>query len=246
MQAAQKHHQFVTFVQELISSLGFRKIIAGSVSSPLTSSLEEARAYLDPSFTYSRGWLAAEMLCSWKWHGGSALISLLPYLTGYAKTINSSLEDSLVYAVVNILLDGALVQAAAVHSSFFNLWTVTDDEVDNIQAPFLRGLISILSSLMIKDSIWGKDEATKLFTCIVNKLFIGTTVNKSCLRILPSILNILIQPLRISRTGGDNLSDDVPPNFSKEEPVHDVIVNWLETALSSPPLVTWQPGDHGI
>eukprot|EP00268_Persea_americana_P004589 TRINITY_DN11476_c0_g1_i2.p1 TRINITY_DN11476_c0_g1~~TRINITY_DN11476_c0_g1_i2.p1 ORF type:complete len:1845 (-),score=356.21 TRINITY_DN11476_c0_g1_i2:119-5653(-) len=241
---AQQHHQFVAFVQELISSLGFSRIIAGSVLSPITSSVEEAPTYLVPSFTFSRGWLAAEMICSWKWHGGSALVSLLPYLTGYAKTLNSSLEDNLVYSLVNTLLDGALVQGATGQRSFFNAWTVTDDEVDNIQDPFLRGLVSILSSLMINGSTWGKDEASTLFTSIINKLFIGTTVNKSCLRILPSILNVLIQPLRIRSTGGENLSDDVPHDPTKEESVHDIVVNWLQTALSSPPLVTWQAGEH--
>lgn len=248
MQEAQQHHQFVAFVQELISSLGFSRIIAGSVLSPITSSVEEAPAYLVPSFTYSRGWLAAEMLCSGKWQGGSASVSLLPYLSGYAKTLNSSLEDNLVYSLVNTLLDGALVQGATGHTSFFNVWTVTDDEVDNIQGPFLRGLVSILSSLMINGSTWGKDEASTLFTSIVNKLFIGSTVNKSCLRILPYILNVLIQPLRIRSTGGfggENLSDDVPHDPTKGESVHDIIVNWLQTALSSPPLVTWQAGEHG-
>lgn len=236
--AFQQHHQFVAFVEKLISSLGASRVIAGSVS----SSVEEVWDSLDLSHNYSRVWLAAEMMCSWKWHGGSALGSLLPFLCEYAKTRYST-GKSLAYSTASILLDGALVHGATGNMNFLNVWTLSDDEIEDIQDPFLRALLSFLLCLFVKDNIWGKDEAATLFRLVSSKLFIDTTMNKSCLRILPCLMNILIQSLRNDSTRVDSANEGIPHD-SLEEPFYDVVAGWLQTAISFPPLTTWQTGQH--
>ncbi|XP_058075497.1 E3 ubiquitin-protein ligase listerin isoform X2 [Magnolia sinica] len=237
-----RHHYFIAFVDKLISSLGARRVIVGTV---VSYSLAEAPGELVPMLTsYSRVWLAAEILCMWKWEGGSALCTFLPFLREYAKTGKSSPDENLIYSLINILLDGALVHGASGQTFFFDAWVATDDEIENIQDPFLRALISLLSTLMIKDNIWGKDEAVSLFERVLNNLFIGTTVNRNCLRILPFILKVLIQPLRSKSTRADEGGNDVPHDSLQEVQIIDTILGWLQMALSSPPLVTWQTGKH--
>ena len=108
------------------------------------------------SHFYSRSWLAAEILYTWKWQGGSALGSFLPLLSSYAKSGNCSPKEGLLDSIVNILLDGALVYGASGELRFFNVWPASDDEVGSIEEPFLRVLVSCLIALFT-ENIWGKD-----------------------------------------------------------------------------------------
>jgi len=57
----------------------------------------------------SQAWLAAEILCTWKWPGGSAVASFLPLLSSYAKCRSYGFQESLLDSIFNILLGGALV-----------------------------------------------------------------------------------------------------------------------------------------
>ena len=108
------------------------------------------------SHFYSRSWLAAEILYTWKWQGGSALGSFLPLLSSYAKSGNCSPKKGSLDSTVNILLDGALVYGASGELRFFNVWPASDDEVGSIEEPFLRVLVSCLIALFT-ENIWGKD-----------------------------------------------------------------------------------------
>ncbi|XP_077233049.1 HEAT/U-box domain-containing protein [Tasmannia lanceolata] len=245
---ASRHHQVVAFVNKLISSIGGSRVITGSLQTLSSSSTVEAPDEEAPLLTsYSRAWLAAEILCTWKWQGGgSALGSLLPFLGEYAKKENFSPEESLIFSIVKILLDGALDYGSSSESNFFNLWAASDDEVENIQNPFLRALLSFLSTLMVNNSIWGKDEAVAIFEHVANKLFIGTTVNIHCLRILPFVLNVLIQPLRNKTTSAVETNKEIPVDSLREDQIQETILAWLRRTLSSPPLISWQTEQHEL
>ncbi|CAA6669280.1 unnamed protein product [Spirodela intermedia] len=188
------HQSFSAFVSKLVLNLGVDKIIAG-VASLTHSSLAEVPKDQSVSLSFSRSWLAAELLCSWKWHGGS------------------------------ILIDGAIIHATTGLATFLNPWILSDDEVENIQNPYLRALVSLLLTLTFKDSTWTEREANLLLDYTVDKLFVGTEVDLSCLKILPFILNVLIQPCGSSAL--DALTEDR---------VHGYVLSWLEKALSLPSL----------
>ncbi|KAJ4978445.1 hypothetical protein NE237_009225 [Protea cynaroides] len=237
-----RHHQFVAFVDKLISALGVSKVIAGSVLQTASSSVAEGAEELVQSRSYSRAWLAAEMLCTWKWQGGSALGSLLPLLNDYAKSEKYVPDKSLIDAIVNILFDGALLNGFSDELIFSNIWAASDDEVESIQEPFLRGLISLLSTLFIKANVWGQDKAILLYESLVDKLFIGMTVNRICLRILPFVMNIIIRHLRSRSVESDESCEDAQLYSLKKNEIQDTMRNWLQRALSLPPLITWQTG----
>ncbi|XP_073156926.1 E3 ubiquitin-protein ligase listerin [Henckelia pumila] len=228
-----KNANFVALVDKLISNIGFDRVVAGAITTETTSSINSH--FLDSSINrsiYSRPWLAAEILCTWKWLGGSALHSLLTPLCEYIKNGDSSFSDS----VFNILLDGALVHG---YGSGLNLlWTASFDEVEAVQEPFLRALISLLSAYF-QNNVWGKERAISLFNQLLNLLCVGDTTNLNCLRILPSVMNVLVRTLKTLFEDCANGQSDT----SSQNELHQPIVDWLRRVASFPPLNAWKPGD---
>lgn len=225
----------VAVVDELISKIGFDKVVAGSVS--CTSSTEEAtKELMTCQSHYSRAWLAAELLCTWKWHGGSALSSFLPSLSAYGKSGDYSHDESLFNSIVNILLDGALVHGASGKVGHTYAWPVSYDELESIEEPFLRALASLLFTLF-GNNIWEKDKAILLFKLLLNKLYIGETVNSNCLRNFPFVMSVLIRPLSI---GCDESNQHVQLDSFEENLMDDTIKGWLQRTLMFPPSNTWQ------
>ncbi|KAF6174070.1 hypothetical protein GIB67_020252 [Kingdonia uniflora] len=235
-----RHHQFVAFIVELILKLGVDIIIGGCLKQTSLSTSVEAHDELSSSYSYSRAWLAAELLCIWNWRVGNVLSSFLPLLSEFAKSEKRPDEEFLADSVIDILLNGALVYGASDEISFFNVWVASDDELESIQEPFLRALVCLLSSLMVKDKIWGNDKTSYLFQQLIDKLFVGTIVNRRSLRILPFVMNILIQQLRRR----SSISDENLPHesFSEENLIHVHIEGWLQRALLLPPITAWQIG----
>lgn len=241
------HNQFTAFVEKLCSSLGFSQVIAGFVpQTPLPLAVPLAEPVSSFSSSYSRAWLAAELLCTWKWQGGSALDSFLPSLSKYAKCESSYPEVHIIFSIVNILLDGTFFQGANSLWISLNTWVATDDDVDNIRDPFLRALISLLLTLFVKDKVWRKHEAFQLFENVVGRLFIGTSVNRTCLRILPFILSILIEPLLLQSKDFDETSKNVLLAPWKDDSVQKNLLNWHQRALSFPPLGFGGPGEPDL
>ena len=231
-------HKFVAIIEKLISALGIDRVITVCGSNTL-SPTEEASKELATSCFYSRAWLAAEILCTWKWEGGSALGSFLPLLCSYAKSGNYSPKEGLLDSIVNILLDGALVYGASGELRFFNVWPISSDEREIIEEPFLRALVSFLI-ILFTENIWGRDQAVILFGLLANKLFIGESVNAECLRILPLILSVLIPPLCSTVSG--ELHRDAFPTFHEENQICDTIKDWIQRTLLFPPLAAWETG----
>lgn len=230
-------HKFVAVIEKLISALGIDRVVAGYVSYTRSPTEDPTKAPLT-SHNFSRAWLAAEILCTWKWQGGSALGSFLPLLCSCTKSGNYSSKEGLLESIFNILLDGALAYGASSELRFLNVWPASDDEVEGIEEPFLRALVSFLITLFA-ENIWGKDQAVILFGLLTNKLFFGDSVNKDCLRILPQVLNVLIRPLY--STGSGELQRDAEPTF-EENQICDTIKDWIQRTLSFPPLTAWETG----
>ncbi|GJR36275.1 E3 ubiquitin protein ligase listerin, partial [Tanacetum coccineum] len=219
------------FVDKLISKLGIGRVIAG-----IPSAHEDPSKKVSTSCSYyPRVWLAAEMLCTWKWQGGSAINSFLPSFIEYTRKQDSSSSDNLLDPVVKVLLDSALVQGAASKMIFSSIYPALHDELESIEEVFLRALVGVLRTLF-EDNIWGRDKALVIFNLLVDRLFVGES---NCLKIFPVVMCALISPLscRVDDSG------DEKPNSSEENQIHDVIEGWLQRVLSFPPLNTWNSGE---
>ncbi|KAJ9556872.1 hypothetical protein OSB04_011486, partial [Centaurea solstitialis] len=235
---ASESHRVAAFVDKLISKLGIARVIAGSVLCTPSSNEERSEEVMTSYSDYPRAWLAAEMLCTWKWQGGSALSSFLPSLIEHTRNQDSSPSDNLLDSIVEILLDGALIQGASSQVSFSSIYPPPHDELESIEEVFVRALVLVLHTLF-KDSIWGRDKAMGLFNLLVDRLFVGETVNANCLKILPVVMSVLIGPL--SSQAGELANAE--PDSSEGNQVHDIIVGWLQRTLSFPPLNTWHSGE---
>lgn len=227
-----KNHRFVSLVDKLIQKRGIGRVIDSSVLHP-SSTLDETLEFP------SRAWLAAEILCTWEWPGGSAITSFLPMLTLYAKSdTNPPVEGGFLDSILNILLDSTLVQGKTGAQKISDAWLSSIDELEHIEEPFLRALLSLLATLF-RDNVWGNDKARTLFELLVNKLFIGETINSNCLRILPPIVSALVRPLYQSK---NESSEELQALSPVEDCVQITMIHWLERALSFPPLLMWQSG----
>lgn len=228
--------RFVALIDKLIPKIGFAIIIAGAVSNVSPSSTEDPsnQPTTAPQCHYSRAWLVAEILCTWKWNGGNALCSFLPYLYEYLNSECCTPEDKLLDSIVTILLDGALVHGGVAELSLSNLSPVT--YMESIGEPFLRAVVSLLSRLFV-DDVWGKDKAVFLFNLLLNKLHICETININCLRILPSVMDVIIRPLSVPFD-----KDSANMQFASSEccEVQEAIMDWLQRTVSFPPLNAWQ------
>ncbi|XP_031402391.1 E3 ubiquitin-protein ligase listerin [Punica granatum] len=225
-------NRFVSLVDKLIQKRGIGRVIGGSILDPHCTSGRTV------NFT-SRAWLAAEILCTWEWPGGSAVTSFLPMLSLYAKNdANPLQEDGLLDSILDILLDAALVQEKTEAHNFSDAWIAPLEGLEHTEEPFLRALISLLATFF-RHNIWGSDKAKILFELLVSKLFIGETVNIHCLRILPPIVSALVQPIFQSKK---ELNEELQAPFPGEDKVQITIIHWLERALSFPPLLTWHSG----
>lgn len=228
-------HRMAAFVDKLISKLGIARVIAGSV---LSSNEERSEEVMTSHSHHPRSWLAAEMLCTWKWQGGSAVSSFLPSLIQYTRNQDSFPSENLLDSIVKILLDGALVQGASSQMSFSSIYPPPHDELESIEEVFVRALVLVLHTLF-EDSIWGRDKALGLFNLLVDRLFVGETVNSNCLKILPVVMSALIRPL--SSQAGELAN--AKPDSSQGNEIHDIIEGWLRRTLSFPPLNTWYSGE---
>lgn len=233
---ASRNHIFIAVIVELISKVGIDKVIAGSVSHD-PSSKETSNQSSTPHSHGSRAWLAAEILCSWKWDGGSALSSFLPLIT-YGKGVEYRHHEGLLDSIVSILLDGVLVHGTSCHWSLKYVWSVSYDDIDLIEEPFLRGLASLLLT-MFEGNVWVKTRAIILFKLLVDKLSVGEEINVKCLGVLPLLMSILIRPLSAER---DVSSDGVELDYSRYNPMDDYVQDWLQRTLTFSPLNAWRPG----
>ncbi|KAJ4827656.1 hypothetical protein Tsubulata_040241 [Turnera subulata] len=227
--------KFVSVIDNLISKIGISKVVAGYDEHTLSSSLKEP---VNVGIT-SRAWVAAEIMCSWKWPGGSAVASFLPLLGAYAKSEDCFLLESLLDAIFNILLDGALVHGQSHKQSSFDIFAALGDEWEKIEEPFLRALLLYIFTLF-KNNIWGEDKAVTLYEVLVNKLLIGEATNSNCLNILPSIVSLLARPLCTRNITSGEPTKDTEVILSGEKLMQETAKVWLQRILLFPPLAAWE------
>ncbi|KAM0925566.1 hypothetical protein ACQ4PT_004101 [Festuca glaucescens] len=199
-----KHQRFVAFVDKLVLNLSFGEVILAPLSS------------------FSRAWVAAEMICTWNWKGGSAFSTFLPSLVQYMKT-ELGLEVSFVSLLLDTLLEGALMHESS-DWALFNSWHLSDSEIEKIQDRFLRSLVALLFTAYTKESVLRESDAHVLFEQLRSSLFIGSTVNRKCLRTLPFVMSTIIKPSTEKvRLNEASLCTDL---------LGKSILSWLEEAIS--------------
>ncbi|XP_009417968.2 E3 ubiquitin-protein ligase listerin isoform X1 [Musa acuminata AAA Group] len=230
------NYRFVAFVDKLIARLGVNIVIAGftetctSVASPDT---EIVSSFPSP---YKREWLAAEMLCSWDWKESSVTESFLPLLNKYAKTEASIPEANVTSSIINMLLDGTIMHGVSYDQWIsFDSWKVPHNEAEKINDPFLRGLVSMLSSMFVDEKVGGNFAAIALFEQLVDRLFMDTSIDQSCLRVLPFVTSITIQSLLESSESTDAIAN-ISLSSTEDNLVRTYIISWLEKSLSFPSL----------
>ena len=199
-----KHQRFVAFVDKLVLNLSFGEVILAPISS------------------FSRAWVAAEMICTWKWTGGSAFSTFIPSLVQYMKT-EPCLEVSFVSLLLDTLLEGALMHVSS-DWALFNSWHISDSEIEKIQERYLRALVALLFTTYTKESVLRESDAHVLFEQLLGSLFIGSTVNRKCLRILPFVMSTIIKPLTEKMRSNDA--------SSCTDLLGKSILSWLDEAIS--------------
>ncbi|PKU81703.1 E3 ubiquitin-protein ligase listerin [Dendrobium catenatum] len=231
------HGNFISFADKLLSNLGVRKVIAGCTQE---MPVEGAPSSLH---SYSRVWLAAELLCTWSWKGGNALNSLIMPLSKHANDMKSLSGVNIISSLVNILFDGALIHGTNNHWIVFCSWISSDDGVENIEDPFLRALVCLLHAFILKDDIWGRPETAHFIQHVLDKIFLNDHVNRACLRILPYVLSFVVRSLVFQRTEFDVSSKDASLEPFESVELYDNIIIWLENAAAFPPLHLLETGN---
>lgn len=220
-------------VDKLISKIGFDRVVAGISMMASPSSTNDTIADVAISqYHFSRPWLAVEILCTWKWVGGNVSHTFMSSFLGHVKNGGAALIDS----VMNILLDGALVHGVSAGLNL--LWRASLDELDAIEAPFLRALMSLLSAVQA-ENLWGSEKAISMFQLLLDKLFVGDIANSGCLTVLPCVMNVLIKPLC---NGYDDCTNDQCDLYTQSE-LHHATLDCLKRAVSFPPLYSWHTGE---
>ncbi|XBH75084.1 hypothetical protein VPH35_101901 [Triticum aestivum] len=228
-----KHQRFVAFVDKIVLNLSFGEVILGIPRNQhcTTSSSIDVTS---PVSSFSRAWVAAEMICTWKWKGGSAFSTFLPSLVQYMKT-ESCPEVSIMPFLLDTLLEGALMHESS-NWALFNVWHLSDSEIDKIQDRFLRALVALLFTTYTKERIWRESDALALFEKLLGSLFVSSTVNRKCLRTLPFVMSTIIKPLTEKMKSGEA--------SSCTDLMGESILSWLNEAISclslSPREVTQQ------
>ena len=216
-----KHERFVAFVDRLILNLGFGEVILG-IPENLRCATSQSIDITSPMSSLSRAWVAGEILCTWTWKGGSALKTFLPSLVQYIKE-ESRLEVNIVSLLLDTLLGGTLM-----HESdswvLFNAWHLSNNEIGKIQDRFLRALVALLFTTNTKNCLWRESDALVFFEQVLSNLFMGSTVNRKCLKVLPFVMSTIIKPLPQKQI------------FIEDSPYGDLvrksILSWLEAAIS--------------
>ena len=213
-----KHERFVAFVDRLVPNLGFGEVIC--IPGNLRHATSQSIDITSPMSSLSRAWVAGEILCTWTWTGGSALKTFLPSLVQYMEK-ESHLEVNIVSLLLDTLLGGTLM-----HESdpwvLFNAWHLSNNEIGKIQDRFLRALVALLFTTNTKNCLWRESDALVFFEQVLSNLFMGSTVNRKCLKVLPFVMSTIIKPL--------------PHKFIEDSPYGDLvrksILSWLEAAIS--------------
>lgn len=233
----QRHDRFTAFVDHLCRTLGIG-IILGSLGSETGGEENLPNEVVGGSKEFCescRIWLAVELLCTWEWPGGNALIQVLPYLWSFARSRDGSCESSLLWGTIRALFVGSSNSnvskaggvSVPISAAVDNYRTVSEE-------PFLRALLSLLQGLLEKEDGWSIFDARVLFRLYVTQQEAADFVSPICaVQILPQVLAVLMPSLRKRGTG----SDDADKDDEWQSFLQTAVSLWVQKAMTGPPLV---------
>ncbi|KAH9309397.1 hypothetical protein KI387_037308 [Taxus chinensis] len=239
------HTRLVMFVERIGSILGKDKLFTGSPerTSQIT---EEQSNQICKKKSSCRIWLAIEVLCTWRWPGGSAIQFLLSFLRECAKREPGHAEWMMVNAIIDILCLGALKNNTSINFYPLNVWVISDDEVDKIEEPFLRSLVMLLIVLFKDGTVWNKGDALRILNdYILKDDFLNNSV-KIYVRLLPHILNVLAPVVWKRRVNLEDCNKDLSMAEENASSMQKAACQWLERAKSGPPLILSQKGQSDV
>lgn len=240
------HMRYVMFVERIGLALGKDKLLFGSLMKTSHITMENTSNPICNEISSCRIWLAIDVLCTWKWPGGSAVEYLLPFLCECAKKDAGHPQQIMVNSIINILFTGALTNSALDNFYPLNAWPISDKEVDKIEEPFLRALVMLLVVLFKDGSVWTKADASRLFHYFQKKEFQNASAVNGFTRIIPHILQILVPILRKRTVNLEETNQDFSLAEVDTGNVQENTCQWLERALSGPPLILCQMGQPDV
>ncbi|KAL3679930.1 hypothetical protein R1sor_022886 [Riccia sorocarpa] len=223
-----KNGRFASFVDVLSRTLSPREVFLGPSLPATDQEQDEASAVrvTDLSIQPNRTWLVVELLCTWQWPGGGAPHSVLPFLYSLSRTNKQSDDSLLLWKVIETLFMGASQTVSAIENS------------KNMEEPFLRALLKLLSGLLEMEDGWTKADTRRLFREVVTKEDSVNFVSPLCdIRILPSVLSVLMPALRRKASN----AEDNEGGAEEEWQLHlkNAVCGWLLLAKKTAPLVTY-------
>lgn len=150
----------------------------------------------------------------------------------------------IISSLVKILFDGALICSSNNQWIAFCIWMTSDDGIENIEDPFLRALVFLLHTFMVKDNIWGILETIDFIEHVLDKLYINYNVNRACLRILPYVLSYVFRSLVFQGKELDGSAQEAFIVPSEAVELFDNIIKWLQNAVAFPPLHLLETGNE--
>lgn len=234
------HTRFLIFVDRIGLALGKDKLLFGSLMKTSHITMENTSIPICNEISSCRIWLTIEVLCTWKWPGGSAVQYLLPFLCECAKRDPSHPQQIMVNSIINILFVGALTYSTLGKSYPLNAWLISDKEVDKIEEPFLRALVMLLAVLFKDGSVWTKADASRLLRYFLKKEFQNASTVNSFTRIIPHILQILVPIVRKRIVNSEESNQDFSLADLNTGNMQEGTCQWLQRAISGPPLILCQ------
>lgn len=241
------HKQFSSFVATLPASL----VYFNHTKQPVD--IKEKGGLTIGKQVYSaqkpcRVWLAIELLCTWEWPTGGAMDSVLPFLKQCGNQAEGSADRELVDKVVQSLFLGASMSSKSTSERLPALVNGRD-EAKNVNEPYLRALLMVLNALLEKDLPDAKADAYRMFQehILAQENFSQSPV-RSELRILPQLLSVLMPVLRKRASEGEITTLKQNTLSLRKESAMQLeftVIEWLNNALSRPPLVVRQSSSQG-
>ncbi|KAI5061228.1 hypothetical protein GOP47_0023733 [Adiantum capillus-veneris] len=228
-----RHARFAAVIGKMASRLGWEKLVVYQGSESSGGSQSRSNGKSKELEKQCRIWLLIEMLCTWRWPGGSATDSLLPFLVACLDAEETALKESIVDSVVISLFMSALSRQEV--SEYNNkYWLGSIDNVEDNKDPCLRALLFLLRKICQGDK--RVEYAEKFFKMLViDQGSLEDTVVHGKSKVLPFILSILVPVLHKQQE-----SDRQPlSNTQNLVTLKVAVCKWLDVALSVPALSSY-------
>ncbi|MCO5575765.1 hypothetical protein L7F22_029569 [Adiantum nelumboides] len=224
------HARFSALISKMATLLGWEKLVVFQGSECFRGSQSTSEGKGIELEKQCRVWLLIEMLCTWRWPGGSATDTLIPFLVacldGEEKTFKESIVDSV---VVSLFTSANSRKQVSEYSNKY--WLGSIDNIKDGEDPCLRALLFLLHKIC-----QGQKRikyAEKFFKMLViDQGFLENTLLYDKSKVLPFILSILMPALHRQQESNQPISSSIQDPVTLKVSV----CRWLKIALSAPPL----------